>query len=318
MAAPFVAQRRHGDPPSVVHPADDVGHRCPRLGEEGLGEVGQTVRLLDGPQLDPVRRAVLGEHGQEDIRDSLVLGRIGVRPAQAEHHVRRGCTRGPHLLTGDHHLVAVDDAARLETREVRARIGLGEPLAVAVGSVDDAREEPLLLLVRSPHDDRGPHQPLAHSAGDAGHLGTGKLLVHHRDLDARQPAAAVLDRPRDAHVAGLGQRARPLRHSRHVLSGGDIGGHADEFLWLVRLEPFAQLGTELPRRRSQVKFERHRAPTPGWRGTRRSPGSPGPDGSCSPRAAPRRWRRVRSAPRCGRATARPSPSESRHHRCHGR
>ena len=92
---------------------------------------------------------------------------------------------GPHLLAGDDDLVAVDDAARLEAGEVGAGVGLGEALAVAVGAVDDARQEVRLLLVGAVHDDRRADEPLAHAAGHAGHAGAGELLVQHRDLDAR-------------------------------------------------------------------------------------------------------------------------------------
>ena len=92
-----------------------------------------------------------------------MLRRVGVGAAEAEHHVRPVRARGPHLLAGDDDLVAVDDAAGLQPGQVGAGVGLGEALAVAVGAVDDPRQEVGLLLVGAVHDDRRPDEPLAHA-----------------------------------------------------------------------------------------------------------------------------------------------------------
>ena len=62
VASAFVTERRHGDAPTVVQAADDIGERSPSFGEEGLGEVGAAGDLLDGPQLDAVGSAVFLLH----------------------------------------------------------------------------------------------------------------------------------------------------------------------------------------------------------------------------------------------------------------
>src|SRR5262249_57407904 len=62
--------------------------------------------------------------------------------------------RAPHLLAGDHPLVAVTDRPRGERREVGPGAGLGEELAPHLVVADDRREEASLLLVSAPGQGR--------------------------------------------------------------------------------------------------------------------------------------------------------------------
>ena len=84
----------------------------------------------------------------------LCLARLGVG-ARDEHAPLRvlGAAR-PHLLAGHHPLVAVLDRARLQRRQVRAGVGLGEALAPDLLGGEDRRQVALLLLVGAPHHQR--------------------------------------------------------------------------------------------------------------------------------------------------------------------
>src|SRR5271157_2166758 len=111
--------------------------------------------------------------------------------------------RGPHFLSSDDDLVTVDDAASVESGQIRPGVGFREALAIAIRSVDDTRQEVRPLLVGAVHDDRRSDEPLTHAARDAGDSSPAELLIHHGDFDPAEPAAAVLSWPTNAEEAGL-------------------------------------------------------------------------------------------------------------------
>jgi hypothetical protein len=73
----------------------------------------------------------------------------------------------------------------------------------------------LLLVGAEHHEGRAEHvdaEAVVLPAG--GHRGLGELLVEHDPLDDREPAAAVLHRPRRRHEAVLAEQLAPLGSPR--------------------------------------------------------------------------------------------------------
>ena len=128
-------------------------------------------------------------------------------------------------------------------------------------------------------DDRRADQPLAHPARDAWHAGAVELLVEQRDLEAAEAAAAVLDRPRDAHVVSVVELVTPLREPRGEVAATHVARDVDraQLVGRVFLDPVADLLTE----RLGVLAELHLFPGGHWsRDHRCSPscGRPGARG----------------------------------------
>ena len=83
--------------------------------------------------------------------------RVGAGEEQSPVAVMRA--RRPHLLAVDDPLVAVAHRSSAQTGEVGAGAGLGEQLAPDLVAVQHRRQEPLLLLVAPPRDDRRARHP---------------------------------------------------------------------------------------------------------------------------------------------------------------
>ena len=123
-AGALVHERRQRDLPAVADAADDVLVGDPRLLDEELVELGAAGDLAQRPDLDLVLL-----HVHEEVGQALVLGRLGVGARDEHAPLRVLRAGGPDLLPGDDPVVAVLDRARLQRREVRAGVGLGEALA---------------------------------------------------------------------------------------------------------------------------------------------------------------------------------------------
>ena len=143
----------------------------------------------------------------------LCLGRLGV--GARDEHAPLGVlgAAGPHLLAGDDPVVAVLDRARLQRREVRAGVGLGEALAPDLARRRGSRQVALLLRVGAPHHHRRPGQQQAEHVGRQRRAGAAELLEEDRRLGQRRAAAAVLGaasarRPSRRRRAGAASRAR--------------------------------------------------------------------------------------------------------------
>ena len=94
------------------------------------------------------------------------------------------------------------DGFGLQRCEVRARLGLREPLAPDLLRGEDRLQIALLLLLGAVGDD---HRAAHHEPEDVGgsrRLGSSELLAEDRLLDQRGPSAAVLLWPRHAGPAG--------------------------------------------------------------------------------------------------------------------
>ena len=135
--------------------------------------------------------------------------RIGVGPAHHEAPVGQVGQRRPHLLPGDHPLVAVALGPGLDVGQVAAGVGLGVALAPELGALPDRREEAGLLLGRAVVDQRRAEQPLAHDVDPPGGGGPGVLLVEDDLLGHGGAPPTVLDRPAQAGPAAPGQHLLP-------------------------------------------------------------------------------------------------------------
>ena len=91
--------------------------------EEDLVEVGAAGHLPQRPHLHP--RSL---HVHDETREALVLGEVGVGPADHLADVGVVSTRCPHLLPGDDPLVTVGLGSHLQTGQVGSGAGLGEQL----------------------------------------------------------------------------------------------------------------------------------------------------------------------------------------------
>ena len=138
-----------------------------------------------------------------------MLRRVPVRPAEHEAPVGPLRERRPHLLTGDHPLVAVALGAGLHVGEVGAGVRLGVALAPDLGAGEDPGEEPALLLVGAEVDDGRPEKPLADDPDAPRALRSRVLLVEDDLLREREAAAAELLGPPDPDPPGLTERALP-------------------------------------------------------------------------------------------------------------
>src|SRR6266550_2996066 len=108
--------------------------------EEDLVELGLAGDLPEG-----LHRDARELHVEEEIGDALVLGHVRVGAGEQHHVVGDVGERGPHLLPVDHPVLAVLDRARLQGREVGARIRLRVALAPDLLAREDLGRIALLL-----------------------------------------------------------------------------------------------------------------------------------------------------------------------------
>ena len=120
--------------------------------------------------------------------------------------------RRPDLLAVDDELVAVEDRAATEVREVGSGVRLGVALTPDVLATQDPGQVVLLLLFTSPLQDRvADHLDAEDVVGRAcGHARLRELLGDDHLLERRETRAAVLTRPPEREHAVLVERAPPL------------------------------------------------------------------------------------------------------------
>ncbi len=118
----------------------------------------------------------------------------GVGPAHHEAPVRPLRQRGPHLLTVEDPLVALEPRRGADVGQVAPRVRLAVALAPVLGARHDPGQEPALLLGVGEVDERRPEQALTDEPGAARTTGPRVLLVEDDLLGQRQAAAPVLDR----------------------------------------------------------------------------------------------------------------------------
>ena len=180
-------------------------------------------------------------HGEDQIADAVVLGRVRFGTHQAEHHVGVLSARGPDLLAVDDPFVAIELGLGGEGRQVRAGAGFGIALAPRHLAAYRGRHQPLLLLLGAEFEHRR-HQPVV--AGVAGrHASAGELFGDDARLqDVRLGAvAAVFARNRARRIALLDQQLLPFL--RRVRAAGNRGPLVRRLV-LVAVEERAHLVAE--------------------------------------------------------------------------
>ena len=183
-----------------MHLAQDVGRRHTYSLEEHLVEVGVARHLAQRAHRDAGRVHVDDQH-----RDALALGARRVGPGEAGGEVAVLRTRGPHLLSVDDELAAIETGARLHAREVRAGSGLAEELAPDVLAAQQRWDQRFLLLLAGVHQEGGtahPEPDLESAGWDLEGLG---LAVE----DALEPAG----QPAPPNSVGQVMPARPASAS---------------------------------------------------------------------------------------------------------
>src|SRR5207249_6634986 len=161
---------------------------------EVLSEVALAGQGCDGPDLDP-----RGVHRADDPGDAAVARRLGVGAHQELLELRHVREAGPYLLPADDQDVALDDGARLQARQVGARVRLREALTPDHLAAQDGREMRRLLLLAAARDEgRTGVVQADEERRDGGRAGARVLPAPDELLHERRAAAAVRAPPRDA------------------------------------------------------------------------------------------------------------------------
>src|SRR6202034_4678830 len=116
----LVHQRRQRYVPAVADLAETLRVGNAHVGEIDLVETRLAARLTDRPDLDA--RAA---HVEEEHRQALVLGDVGVGAYDQDAPVAEMGARGPDFLAIDDPFVALALGARAQPREIGARGGFG-------------------------------------------------------------------------------------------------------------------------------------------------------------------------------------------------
>ena len=226
--------------PSCNGPSERVA-RDSHAGEEDLVELAVARDRDEGPDLDAGKA-----HVDEHAGDALVLRRVGIGAHEQLAPAGQVPERVPHLLPVDDELVAVGHRPTLERREVGAGVGLAEALAPDVVASQHPRQEPALLLLGAPLDDRRCDVREADRIERARRTGAVHLFGEDNLVDDAGAAAAVLGRPRDRRVAGVGEQAVPgaQQLERVGVLRQPLVRDADEVGGEVGVEPGPHLGAE--------------------------------------------------------------------------
>ena len=195
--AALVTERVHRDLPAVAELAEQVGPRHDDVVEEQLAELGVAGDLRHRPQLHAGRSHVDDQH-----RDPAVLRPGVVRAGQHAAPARELPPGDPGLLPAEHEVVAAVLSAGSQRREVGAGVGLGEALAPDLVGGQDRRDVPAPLLVAAEAQQRRPEHVEADDVRELRRAGGRELLVDDDLLGGRPAAAAELERPGAADVAG--------------------------------------------------------------------------------------------------------------------
>src|SRR6266571_4498161 len=214
---PLVHERGEPDLPAVVEPAEDLRLVHAHVVEEDLVEL-----VVAGDLLERLHRHPGRVHVEEEVRDALVLGRVGVRPREQHHPVGDVRDGGPHLLAVDDEVLAVLHRARLQRREVAPRVRLGVALTPDLLAREDLRRVPPLLLVRAPGDDRRARHADAEDVQDGRRLRERHLLLEDHLLHEREPGAPGLLRPREPDEAVVVELALPLAQELVGVGPGQV------------------------------------------------------------------------------------------------
>src|SRR5256712_4447712 len=193
------------------------------------------------PHRDPGR-----PHVDEQEADPLVLRGRRVGTDEQEAPVGDVSHARPDLLTVHDEVIALPHGARLEIRQVRARVGLGESLAPELVGRQDSRQEPRLLRRGPVLHERGAEHRHTAAVDELRRLGTRHLLVEDDHLDDRRTPPAELARPVEPDIARLAHSFLPRAELPDLLAVGPRGCEraATQVIRQVGLEPAADLLAE--------------------------------------------------------------------------
>ena len=109
----------------------------------------------------------------------LCFGALAIGAGEHEAPIAPVRVRRPDLLTVDDPVVAVEVGARLNVRQVAARIRFGVSLTPQFLAPADLGQESILLLDRTEVDERGADQPFTDVAESTRAAGPCVLLVEN-------------------------------------------------------------------------------------------------------------------------------------------
>ena len=135
---------------AVTGITDPVGVRDPHAVEEHLVEIDLAADVAQGTHLDAGPAEV-----EEEVRDALALGDVGVCAREQHGEVGEVCPGGPHLLAGDDPRLAVALCAAREGGEIGSGTRLAEQLAPLLLVAHHRRQEPQPLLRRAVREQGG-------------------------------------------------------------------------------------------------------------------------------------------------------------------
>ena len=174
------------------------------VGEEHLVEPRGSGHLAQRSHLDTGR-----VHVDQERREPLVLGHVGIGPAHCQRQIGDVRARRPHLLAVHDPLVAVTHGARRGRGEIGTRVRLAEELTHHEIAAVELRQVRGAYLRRRVREERRPDE----ADGDDQHREVGELVVRLELLIGprvleRQSPPAVLDRTVDPAEPGVEARRR--------------------------------------------------------------------------------------------------------------
>src|SRR5262249_43350887 len=149
-------------------------------------------------------------HVQDEVRDALVLRRVGIGAREQHAVVGVWAEAGPDFLAVDDPALAVLESlqhrARFETGEVRARVRLGIQLAPDVFGGEHALHVAAFLLFGTVLDEGRADQAEGETVDGTGHVAVRHLFGDDGLLLRPRLLATVYLWPAHADVASLVQR----------------------------------------------------------------------------------------------------------------
>ena len=168
----FERQRRVRDLPAVVHATDDGV--LPRSGR--CRRTPRRTRPCHGVATMPRTSTPSCFIGTSMYKVPSCFFDVRVGAGQQEAVVGVMSLSGPHLLAVDDPLVAVEDGRGLQRCEIAARVRLRESLAPPGLTLQDPREEFLLLFLGAPLQDGRPDERVTEEVTAHRRLRPGELL----------------------------------------------------------------------------------------------------------------------------------------------
>ena len=151
---------------------------------------------------------------------------------------------GPHLLTVDHPLVAIEHSRCLQTGQIRSRVRLGETLAPARAALEDAGKKLTLLLLGSPLQQGRTHQCVTEEVAAHRRTSTGEFFGQHHPLHGGQPFPAVLGGPGRTDPPTFEQLLGPGTVEFGTFVRGHIESLVEPAIGQVVLEPRPDVDAE--------------------------------------------------------------------------